>query len=165
VHVAGVAANDTLSLRSSPDAKSAKTGTLPPDATGIAVVAVDSKGTDWVKITKGKVSGWVNAKFLRYESGAPVRLTCQGTEPFWFVNTGYLMANVDAAETKSKIALDEPETPAARPYPWLYPVHGKAASFLLVDENAACSDDMSDTKFAYSMLLHAGGVFMEGCCN
>ncbi len=37
LHVVAVAAKDTLNLSASPDAKSAKTGALPPDATGISV--------------------------------------------------------------------------------------------------------------------------------
>ena len=163
--VTGVAANDTLNLHSGPDAKSAKTGTLPPNATGITVVAVDSKGVDWVKIAKGNVSGWVNAKFLAYEVGAPVRLTCTGTEPFWSLNAGYGVANFDFNGDKTRIALEEPSVAAARSHPWLFTVHGKPASFLLVDNPGKCSDGMSDAVYPYSMLVNAAGVFAEGCCK
>lgn len=165
LHVVGVASNDTLNLRSSPDAKAAKTGTLPPDASGITVVAVDTKGADWVKIKKGAASGWVNAKFLAYETDTPVRLTCAGTEPFWSMNVGYGFAALEFNGDKSKLALDEPELPAARSEPWLIPVHGKPG-FLLVDKpEKMCSDGMSDNNYPYSMLVRAGDVFAEGCCK
>ena len=144
LHVVGVEANDMLNLRAAPDAKAAKTGTLPPDAAGISVVAVDTKGADWVKIAKGTVSGWVNAKFLAYETGAPVRLTCTGTEPFGTVNTGYGFAALEFNGDKSKIALEEPETPSARREPWLFQVHGKPGFLLLAKPADKCSDGMSD---------------------
>ncbi len=165
LHVVGVAANDTLNLRAQPDAKSAKTGTLAPDANGITVVAVDSKGADWVKVSKGGVSGWVNAKFLAYEVGTPVRLTCTGTEPFWSMNVGYGFAAMEFNGDKSKIALDEPETPAARPQPWLIAVHGKPGFLLVGKPEKKCSDGMSDNTYPYSMLVRAGDVFAEGCCK
>ena len=165
LHVVGVAANDMLNLRAAPDAKAAKTGTLPPDAAGISVVAVDTKGADWVKIAKGTVSGWVNAKFLAYETGAPVRLTCTGTEPFWGMNVGYGFAEFEFDGNKSKIALDEPYTPAARPTPWLFQVHAKPGFLLLGKPDDKCSDGMSDNTYPYSMLVRAGDAFMEGCCK
>lgn len=164
--VTGVAGKDTLSLRAAPDAKSAQIGSLPPDTGGIAVVAVDSKGVDWVKIQKGNLSGWVNARFLRYETGAPVKMTCQGTEPFWDMTVGYGVARFEFDGKASMLALDEPQTPAARPVPWVFAVHGKPGQFLLAAEpDAKCSDGMSDNTFPYSMLVHAAGVFMEGCCK
>lgn len=165
LHVVGVAANDTLNLRAGPDAKAAKTGTLPPDAAGISVVAVDTKGADWVKIAKGTVGGWVNAKFLAYETGAPVRLTCTGTEPFWGMNVGYGFANLEFNGDKSKFAVDEPFTPAARPEPWLFQVHGKPGFLLVAKPADKCSDGMSDQNYPYSMLVRAGDVFAEGCCK
>ena len=165
LHVVGVAANDTLNLRASPDAKAAKTGTLPPNADGISVVAVDTKGADWVKIAKGNVSGWVNAKFLSYETGAPVRLTCTGTEPFWSIDVGYGFAALDFNGDKSKIALDEPDVPAARREPWLFQVHGKPGFLLLGKPQTKCSDGMSDASYPYSLLVRAGSVYAEGCCK
>ncbi|MEI9885324.1 MAG: SH3 domain-containing protein [Rhizomicrobium sp.] len=165
LHVVGVAAKDTLNLRSSPDAKAAKTGTLAPDASGISVVAVDSKGADWVKIAKGTVSGWVNAKFLAYETGTPVRLTCTGTEPFWNLNVGYGFADFEFNGDKSKLALEEPLTPAARPEPWLIPVRGKPGFLMIGKPAEKCSDGMSDNTYPYSMLVRSGSVFAEGCCK
>jgi len=167
VNVSGVASNDTLALRAQPDAKSAKVGQLPPNATGVAVVAVDTKGVDWVKVQKGNQSGWVNAKFLQYETTSPVKMTCSGTEPFWGMNVGYGFAVFEFDGKKTKLALDEPETPGARPNIWLSTVHGKPGQFLLATrpDREKCSDGMSDNVYPYTMLVRAGGVFMEGCCK
>lgn len=167
LNVTGVASNDTLTLRAAPDAKSAKTGSLPPDATGITVVAVDTKGVDWVKVQKGNQSGWVNAKFLAYDTNAPVKMTCTGTEPFWGMSVGYGFATFEFDGKKTKFALDAPQMPAARGYIWLSPVHGKPGQFLLATkpDKEKCSDGMSDNVYPYTMLVRAGDVFMEGCCK
>lgn len=167
VNVVGVNSNDTLNLRAAPDAKSAKTGTLKHDETGITVIAVDTKGADWVKVQKGNVSGWVNAKFLQYDVGAPVRMTCSGTEPFWGMTVGYGFAIFEFDGKKTKLALDAPETPGARPNIWLSPVHAKPGQFILGTrpDGQKCSDGMSDNVYPYTMLVRAGDFFMEGCCK
>lgn len=167
VNVVGVNSNDTLNLRAAPDAKSAKTGTLKHDETGIKVIAVDTKGADWVKVQKGNATGWVNAKFLQYEVGAPVRMTCSGTEPFWGMNVGYGFAEFEFDAKKMKFAIDEPEMPAARGYIWLSNVHGKPGKFLLSTkpDGQKCSDGMSETEYPYTMLVRVGDFFMEGCCK
>ena len=168
VQVTGVADDDSLNLRAAPDANSARVGTIDSHDQKIEVIAVDTKGVDWVKIRRGKTEGWVNAKFLQYESGAPVKMTCGGTEPFWNMTVGYGVARFEFDGKKTTLALDEPETPAARPVPWVFAVHGKPGQFLLAskpDDDKKCSDGMSDTEFPYSMLVHTAGVFMEGCCK
>ena len=167
VNVSGVASNDTLALRAQPDAKSAKVGQLPPDATGVNVTAVDTKGADWVKVQKGNQSGWVNAKFLTYDTGTPVKMTCGGTEPFWGMTVGYGFATFEFDGKKTRMALDAPETPGARPNIWLLPVHGKPGQFILgtKPDSEKCSDGMSDNVYPYTMLVRAGGFFMEGCCK
>ncbi|HEY0300220.1 MAG TPA: SH3 domain-containing protein, partial [Rhizomicrobium sp.] len=165
LHVVGIAAGDTLTLRAGPDAKASKNGALAPDAGGITVLAVDSRGADWVKIAKGGARGWVNARYLAYETGAPVRLTCAGTEPFWGMKVGYGFADLEFNGDKSKIGLEEPLTPAARPRPWLFALHGRPGFLLLDKPEDKCSDGMSDNSYEYSMLVRAGDVFAEGCCK
>jgi len=166
VQVTGVADNDSLNLRAQPDPNSARVGTIDAHDTKIEVIAVDTKGVDWVKVRKGTTTGWVNAKFLQYETGAPVKMTCAGTEPFWSMSVGYGVARFEFDGKKTTVGLDEPETPAARPAPWVFAVHGKPGQFLLAEKpEAKCSDGMSDNSYPYSMLVHTAGVFMEGCCT
>jgi hypothetical protein len=71
--VRGVVTADVLNIREKPDWKSAITGLLPPDATGITATPerARSGGSTWRLVTCGKISGWVNERFLAVEgSGA-----------------------------------------------------------------------------------------------
>lgn len=67
--VQGVEASDVLNVRAAPEASSAVLGDLPPDATGISVIAVKQRhgGASWQKVECGKLRGWVNGKFLTRE--------------------------------------------------------------------------------------------------
>jgi len=167
VNVTGVADNDSLNLRAQPDANSARVGTINAHDTKIEVVALDSKGVDWVKVRKGKIEGWVNARFLAYEAGLPVKLNCVGTEPFWGIELGYQFAAVDFTGLdagKRKISLTEPVTAQSRPHPWLLSGGDKGASFLVIDRRV-CSDGMSDTNYPYAVAASVAGHFLEGCCK
>ena len=167
VSVTGVADDDSLNLRAAPDANSARVGTIDAHDTKIEVIAVDTKGVDWVKVRKGTVSGWVNAKFLSYEAGLPVKLKCVGTEPFWGIELGYQFADVDFTGMdagKRKMSLAEPVVAQARGWPWLVPANDKGSSFLLVDKRT-CDDDMSDVNYPYAVVASVGGRFVEGCCK
>jgi len=167
VHVTGVADDDSLNLRAQADANSARVGTIAAHDTGIEVIAVDTKGVDWVKVRKGKVEGWVNAKFLAYEAGLPVRLKCVGTEPFWGIDLGYQFAAADFRGMdggQRKMSLAEPEVAAARSSPWLVRFNDKGASFLLIDKRT-CSDGMSDISYPYAVAASVAGHFVEGCCK
>ena len=167
VNVTGVADDDSLNLRAQPDANSARVGTIDAHDTKIEVIAVDTKGADWVKVRKGKVEGWVNARFLAYEAGMPVKLKCVGTEPFWGIDLGYQFAAADFRGMdggQRKMSLAEPEVAAARPSPWLVRFTDKGASFLLIDRRT-CSDGMSDTNYPYAVAAAVAGHFVEGCCR
>jgi hypothetical protein len=67
--VQGVDSSDVLNVRAAPEAGSAILGDLPPDATGISVIAVKQRsgGSSWQKVECGKLRGWVNGKFLTRE--------------------------------------------------------------------------------------------------
>lgn len=164
--VRGVAKNDVLNLRAAPDSKSKKVATLLPNATGIVVTAVATQSLDWVKIQKGNKSGWVNAKFLAYENGLPLRLVCGGTEPFWSIDVGHGRAKVDFTPFeggKAVLALDGPVTPLGGANSWLYAMLHKD-SFLLLQKQT-CSDGMSDTSYPYALSARVNGHFVSGCCR
>jgi hypothetical protein len=168
--VTGVDDKDTLSLHAAPDAKSAKTGALPPHETGIEIVGVDPKGVDWLKVRKGKISGWANAHFLHYDQGMPVRMTCSGSEPGFVLEVGYGKATFLFNEKPETIALDDPKTPAVTYSPWLLAVHGKPGLFVLgaMPEDACHSDSDEDAEHSdtpYSVVVNVSGVFASGCCK
>ncbi|MBI3678178.1 MAG: SH3 domain-containing protein [Proteobacteria bacterium] len=164
--VRGVAKNDVLNLRAAPDSNSRKIATLPPNSTGIAVTAVATASLNWVKIQKGDKSGWVNAKFLAFENGLPVRLSCGGTEPFWSIAVGHGRANVDFTPFeggKAVLALDGPVTPLGGASVWLYAVPHKS-DFLLL-QKGTCSDGMSDIHYPYALSARVNAHFVSGCCR
>jgi len=64
--VHGVATDDTLNVRESPDRASAILGELPPDATGVVGTPNRKKvgASTWREIECGPLRGWVNERFL-----------------------------------------------------------------------------------------------------
>lgn len=166
--VTGVPKGDVLNLRAAPDAKSAIVAKVPRDARAISANAVGVKGTDWLRITYRGKTGWANAKFLNYETGGgalPVRLQCGGTEPFWSVNVGYGRGDADLSyeDRKQTLALDAPIAAMARPNLWVLPAV-RGGDFLHL-EKKVCSDDMSDTDYAYTASVRVGGTLLSGCCR
>lgn len=68
--VRNVDPSDVLNVREKPDWKSATRGSLPPDATGVLGGPTHTRpgATPWRHVTCGKVSGWVNDRFLAVET-------------------------------------------------------------------------------------------------
>ena len=68
--VHGVAADDVLNVRESPDRASTILGELPPDATGVRGTANRKRigASSWREIECGKLRGWVNERFLAREA-------------------------------------------------------------------------------------------------
>lgn len=81
--VRGVATSDVLNIREKPDWKSAITGLLPPDATGITASPEreHSGGSTWRLVTCGKISGWVNERFLVVEGSGAAPVPAARAEP------------------------------------------------------------------------------------
>jgi|GEM_PF-2210724 len=67
--VRNVDPSDVLNVREKPDWKSATLGSLPPDATGVLGGPTHTRpgAAPWRHVTCGKVSGWVNERFLAVE--------------------------------------------------------------------------------------------------
>ena len=70
--VRNVDASDVLNVRERPDWKSTTVGSLPPDATGILGGPTHTRpgAAPWRHVTCGKVSGWVNDRFLSVETAS-----------------------------------------------------------------------------------------------
>ena len=68
--VRGVDSSDVLNVREKPDWKSGTVGSLPPDATGVLGGPTHARkgSAPWRHVTCGKVSGWVNERFLSVET-------------------------------------------------------------------------------------------------
>ena len=58
--------NDVLNVRSGPGVDFGIVGTIPPDATDVAITGSGQSvsGSTWVPVQRGNLAGWVNSRFL-----------------------------------------------------------------------------------------------------
>lgn len=168
--VTGVAADDVLNIRTKPDPSSTIIGSLAPDASGIEVI--DQKD-GWASINSGEQTGYVAARFLVAEGGAPwyrleSPILCAGTEPFWSFM-------IDGGSGASSFATADMAEPSQLPLVDLWPGDAwqpsAAASFgngiaVLRAEN--CSDGMTERHYGIAIdvfLSSGGGHRISGCCS
>ena len=167
--VTGVTSDDVLNIRERPDADSSILGTLPPDATGVEVIAVND---GWAVVNGPELTGYVALRFLAREAGPAwnsleVPLTCLGTEPFWSL----------ALDPATGVAtLNTPEDPEGRALAlgqtWPGAMWAPAAAVSLPDGMAVlypaeCSDGMSDRSYGIAADLFLTGPDrprLSGCC-
>ncbi|MDU8927856.1 peptide-binding protein [Alisedimentitalea sp. MJ-SS2] len=166
--VTGVAAHDTLNVRSDSHAGAAKLGELAHDASDVEVIRVQS---GWGLVNLGEVSGWASLHYLqRQESGDYVfsrHFACHGTEPFWSLKvTQGLSAKLsqpDAMDINYHVGLVQTSfnhtnrhsltgtSPEGGLYAVLKPV--------------ACSDGMSDSQYGIEIDILLDGSHISGCCS
>ncbi|TXI03224.1 MAG: peptide-binding protein [Pseudorhodobacter sp.] len=177
--VTGVAAYDVLNIRAEPKASAALLGSLPPDHTGIEVVALSPDGK-WGLVNTGETSGWASMAYLARRPEAEWfamqnALHCSGTEPFWG-------AGFDAGMTNA-VQFSSPDSPkqtfdliSVWPGETWRPVAGLTfaaadATGMAVIRAEACSDGMSDRTYGLSVDLfltrNMGGDShpLRGCCS
>jgi uncharacterized membrane protein len=175
--VRGVASDDVLNLRAGPGTGYAVVGSLPPDATGVEVVA-PSEDLAWGLVNHGEGAAWARLAFLERRPGQwagafPPLASCFGTEPFWSVSVegdAVRLSTPDDAEGVSG---------------WLAGRWGASgrrdrfAARLLWEDGAPgfatiraerCSDGMSDREYGLSVDLMPGrggegGELLSGCCS
>jgi uncharacterized membrane protein len=169
--VTGVAADDVLNIRAAPDATSDILASLPPDATGIEVVAVAG---DWAVLNSGEATGYAALRFLRREAGADWNtlqrpLSCFGTEPFWSME-------IDPATGEIRRQTPDDPAPTAAPLTvaWLGSPRAPDMAVALPDglallSPAECSDGMSDRRYGIGVQVFRTGVgYVDretGCCR
>lgn len=167
--VTGVAADDVLNIRESPDVGSAIIGTLAPDATGVEVVAVTG---GWAVVNTSEASGYANLRFLARQPGADWSeierpLHCLGTEPFWD------LAIAPETRTAWLSTPDQPE-PEALAIGQVWPAlpWSPVAAFAVPEGFVAltpadCSDGMSDRRYGIAVdifLSRPDRPRLSGCC-
>jgi uncharacterized membrane protein len=182
--VVGVVPGDVLNLRSAPDASSALLGSIPP---GTEVIGVGTpthvEQTTWQRVSYGGTVGWVNARFLKSNAGAPAAnapapvtnlgalepLICFGNEPFWGIQ---FQPNGSAT---CEAMCEGP--PGLRVVNVSLTSSGEPRGFDLLDAQGAlflrgelrktgkCSDGMSDNVHPYAFKgVGKRGPF-QGCCR
>ncbi|WP_422031656.1 SH3 domain-containing protein [Roseovarius sp.] len=172
--VSGVAANDTLNVRSGPSTDHGVIAKLSPDATGIEVIDADKTG-EWGLINTGEASGWVALRYMARQPGQPDtglarNLACSGTEPFCSFNlTPDRKAEMTRLETTVPFA-DVLVVPSAnRPDRHaLFADGGDTVVTAMVGRNQ-CSDGMSDRAYGLGIdLLVTDKTEVKvysGCCS
>ena len=103
--------------------------------------------------------------------GAPDRLRCAGTEPFWSVAIEGGEAIFETPENQGpsapRLALEGTLTAQNRLGLWAFRLRSQDGqeSIALVREEA-CSDGMSDLDYPYTVaFLHREGELLDGCCE
>lgn len=175
--VTGVAADDTLNIRSAPDADSADIGDLAPDARGIEVLGLDTSG-DWARIGQGEGDGWVATRYLTEDdiqtlgaTSVPGGAVCSGTEPFWALSFEGSDATFSHPEDGDS-ALTVDSAIAAEGFlgsPAQISLRGPDTRAKAIVTGAECSDGMSDRSYGWSIYLtvtrDGQDRFLSGCCH
>ena len=170
-NVSGVAPDDTLNVRSEPEAGSEILGELAYDATSIEVVGREG---GWAMINMGDVAGWISFTYLEQTepdllaNGLPAGLSCGGTEPFWSAEISD-EAFIFNAFWEEEESISYPINAAPRAHTIGYPV------FLMLEGGGVaslspntCSDGMSDTNYGWTLSLVRPGAYeaaYAGCCT
>lgn len=176
--VAGVAADDVLNVRQSPDAASPILGSLGPDQTAVEVVAQSDDGK-WGRVNLGEVSGWASMAFLTRQAqpdwfAVQSALQCSGTEPFWSLHLDPVAKRItmSSAEARTLMMDISGQWPGESWRPSLgVSFAGMGQSGMAVARAEACSDGMSDMAFGIALDLflrsEAGGeqLALRGCCT
>ncbi|MEM8731305.1 MAG: SH3 domain-containing protein [Pseudomonadota bacterium] len=166
--VVGVASDDVLNLRAGPASSADIVGALPPDTTGVEVVA-KSENDFWLQVAQPENMAWAAAGYLKVHPTDPDvlftrKLSCGGVEPSWTLS----VTQGDGA-VLSRMDLDDIDLPAGlvRESPNMADRY-----FLDLGENHAallaaqsCSDTMSDRIYGLSISLVVDpSKSLSGCC-
>ncbi len=178
--VSGVDDDDTLNIRTQPNARSEIVGELPPGDGLIEVTLVEEGWAQIAYDNSPEGHGWVSSAYLRQvepdvwlDTGLPAGLSCSGTEPFWGMSQDGERLVVDAfwRDRETEI-LDVTGTGRAHGIAWPSVVEADDGRAMAVIEPRQCSDGMSDLSYGWSVNLILRGegrdgnpLVLEGCCR
>ena len=92
----------------------------------------------------------------------------RGTEPFWSVTvTRDEIVFSSPTTDEQKYPFSEPMTASGRPADLVqvYPLEGTPDGFLILRQDNACNDRMSDNVYPYNATLILGNEVLEGCAE
>ncbi|WBU64100.1 COG3650 family protein [Paracoccus aerodenitrificans] len=170
--ISDVAADDVLNIRESPSADAAIIGSLPPDATGIEIVATHG---NWGAMNVGERSGWVSMRYLTYRTDVwnadalPENFSCSGTEPFWSFEPraeGLVWWTPEGETVYDRLTVLD--TGVFRSPRRGLVAQGDAGRLMASVTNAACNDGMSERQFgleATVILEDVSTQLYSGCCQ
>lgn len=164
--VTGVAADDALNIRAAPSASAPILGRLPPDATGVEVLALSPDGA-WARIGLPEGEGWAARRFLAAQPAdpraLPLPLRCLGTEPFWSLTVTADGATYELPGEEARALRPIGRAEGFRGFVLAFDDRGETRDLTVV--RAECSDGMSDRPYGFTaMVWNRGEEVLEGCC-
>jgi len=168
--VSGVQANDTLNIRRAPSLQGEAFSALAHDAQRIEVL---ERNGDWMRINTPEQTGWVAARFMTPNTGAPADLNCFGTEPFWSMTktmTGPYRLRVLGDYNMAFTALP-PLQSANDTRVKAITGTGNPGTLQVIERRQICNDGMSDATYgiAIDLLLDrkdgSSQTLYSGCCS
>lgn len=182
--VDGVAADDVLNIRVDPDAESASSGTIPPAAKHVEGLGAPKKvgATTWQRIRYGGAVGWVNARFLKANTGgvpsqppAPAKiealtpLVCFGNEPYWSLRFGAdgMATCGSACEAPAGLRVTKVLADRSGTLDGFDLVDGEGKPWMraVISKTGKCSDGMSDDPYPYEFTGIVESGNFTGCCR
>ena len=177
LEVVSVKENDTLSMRQSENSQSGLVYKIPYNASGL--LKIDStKG--WVKISYNGYTGWASSKFLKKGAAPSVKselsseLFCLGTEPHWTLGTDGNNLNLKKFDVSKTYIFDASIRKSLNDTGiwWLHAIDSAPSDearnniSVLIKKDDQCSDGMSDSKYAYSIVvIDSEATVLSGCCK
>lgn len=174
-NITGVAADDTLNIRSEPTTQSDVVGSFRHDQTGLEIVETDPTGR-WGRINHNEGTGWVSMRYMQeWDTGDYAltrRVECSGTEPFWGVTLlqGGL-SKFDWAGQSTEL-YSTGLLFAASGFSDRYAILGQSDGTQTIHatiRRQSCSDGMSDRQYGLQIdaILTGTGepAYVSGCCS
>jgi uncharacterized membrane protein len=173
--VTDVAADDRLNVRVGPGIDHGVIGRLAHNATGIEVTARSENGR-WGRVNWREGTGWVALRHLsrEYREGwrdGEMPLRCFGTEPFWSMPIFLPTHHIEVHEPDHggyELVGDAGALPTTAFPPTLaVPFSGMREGMVVIRENTACSDGMSDRLYGLEAQVYwrLDTNALSGCCT
>lgn len=173
--VTGVATNDVLNIRKTPQANADIIGSLSPNQAGVEVVTL-SNDLKWGQVNSDESAGWVSMRYLARDPGQdwgnmPWPLDCYGTEPFWDLFTDgeneLVLKHMDKGTTRFQISMTTGVVGRSDRF-WIRGENGHGEALLTV-RREECHDDMTDRTYGLGLDVlidqKDGSYALSGCCS
>ncbi len=172
-NVVGVAADDVLNVRPTPDTSGDPIGALAPDAVGVEVVRVTPDGR-WGLVNVSEGAGWVFMRFMAHDGkhlDFPSPARCSGTEPFWSLTLdhGGAVTFTPMDGMPMLFATQKRMTAVGMFGRFGLVARGALGTLHATISRSACNDGMSEMEYGLTVdaiIRNADGYHLwSGCCS
>jgi uncharacterized membrane protein len=135
-------------------------------------VEVLKRSDGWAFVRAGQQSGWASARYLRSAfkpngGQPPLPLHCLGTEPFWSLSLDGKSVAYQTPEVKP-VTVESGAFEVSRnsTIVWRVRPKGGPVASATIEARQACSDQMSDRIYGFSIRVETReGELFSGCCD